>query len=110
MNQRQVSNKIQGVRAIVVVGKDDGEKRVVLEDDYLGAARIPLRPGDSETGLAVGVEIVDKPNHVVSEFSQQDAIVQNRAQEIRRVSLWGGGSKRSEKSAARSWRVLLPFR
>jgi hypothetical protein len=94
VNQRQVCDKVQGVRAIVVVGKDDGEKHGFLEDDYLGVTRIPLRPGDpgSETDLAVRVEIVDKPNDVVPEFSLLDVIDQNRVQEIRPVSLrkWGG--------------------
>ena len=80
------------VRAIVVIAKDNGEKLGVLKDDCFGVARIPLRPGDPETGLAVGVEVVDKPNHVVPEFSRHDVTGQNRAQEIGRVSL--GGRKR----------------
>jgi len=67
-----------------------GKKSVILKDDHPASGvkgiRVPLWPGDPDTGAIVGVEGVDEPNHVVPEFSQYDVVGQNRGQEIRPVS------------------------
>ena len=65
-----------------------------MQDDYPGTSGIPLRPGDPETKANVGVEVVDKPNHVVPEFSQKEDISGlDRGYEIRPVDLKGGERK-----------------
>ena len=68
MKQGHVRDIVERISAVVVIADNDREELVVLEDDYLGILRVPLRPRDPETNLAVRVEVVSESDDIVPEF------------------------------------------
>jgi hypothetical protein len=75
-----------------------------LEDDCLGLLRIPLRPWDTETLVAVRVEVVSESDDVVPELPDTKGV-----NEVRRMGLESNASGQLEMGVE-SKSGPLPFR
>lgn len=82
VKQRHVPDIAERIGAVVVIADDEREERAVLEDDCLGLLRVPLRPWDPETLLAVRVEVVGESDDIVPEFPDAKGV-----DEVRRMGL-----------------------
>ena len=69
IKQGQIRDEVQRVGTVVIVTNDYREEDVVLEDNRLRLPRVPLRPRDPQAILAVRVEVVREPNHIVLQIA-----------------------------------------
>ena len=91
VKQGHVTDIAERISAVGVIADDEREERAVLEDDCLGLLRVPLRPWDTETLVAVRVEVVGESDDVVPEFSYAKGV-----DEVRRMRLESNARRQPE--------------
>ena len=83
IKQGQIRNEVHRVSTVVIITDDDREENVVLEYNCLRLPRVPLRPRDPHTILAVRIEVVHEPYHIVLQISARV----KRRRDIHRMAL-----------------------